>query len=733
MQLLTPPSAHREVVQKQALEQRAVAAERRADALTTKLEQERLKSAENKREELRAAQREREAYLANVRSLFQMSPEQPCRREESGCSEAADGGSAAGIKGGPSGRAVIQRRGPPPVPVPVGNGGIHGGGSTSSSSSSNSGSARTGFGHRIHAPVTRKSPASTKFGQPAWSEISTAAPSTAGGCDDDFEDLLSVVSGAGNLISPRPENPVTVDLISRAAEPSELLQSLDLQVGNRLRASLKNWLEAQDDTESEGDSPSPRRGKHSNRVTHSPPLTDPLGGLPVLRSGAELHRGRPCTGNHMQTSGDDLLGESLLSLSASERQPEATTSATPVIVSGPEPAVVASRPAYVCNTAAAGSSVSRPAASELTVPRPEAPCGAPASRAPLQLQAPSRSARPAEERKQVILEPKILSKVEAPAQFQAPSRAARPPEERKQVIPEPKISSKVEAPAQFQAPSRAAQPAEERRYETSESKIPPKAETQARAPQQRSASSGPSVQRALRSKSPTPVPTIRAPPLSMKAIVSEEEALQKSLMRLEFQEMRRQFSGKEPLWDGPQVMSETLVSDPHRESKLKASLDRLGNVLSDLQARHEVRSKEHEQSKVDVITAPPSQAEHRPTRIPTPHAAVGAKRLRPRSASVGRVAYGNGGRPSGPTAGPSVPTPHAGVRAVSAGRCKAARPPDSGRGQDTSQESCQPARAAVPSAGGSQAKSQNGSSATDVARQRRANMQAGRGPAKTQQ
>lgn len=697
MQLLTPPSAHREVVQTQVREQRAIAAERRADALTAQLEQEKLKSAESKREELKLAQRERDAYLANVRSLFHMSPEQPYRREKSGCSEAAGGGNVTSIKGGPPSRGVLQHRVPPPVPVSAGSGGCQGGGSSSSSSSSNCGSARTNSGQKMHAPITRKLPASAKFGQPTWSEISTAAPSTAGGCEDDFEDLLSVVSGVGNLISPRPENTsVTVDPKSRAAGPSELLQSLDLQVGNRLRVSLKNWLELQDDTESDSDSQSLRaRVKCNEPARISPPLTDPLGGLPVRRSEAKLLGGPLRIGNHqVQTSSDDLLGESLLSLSASDRQAEATTSAANV---SPRPAVVTEHIHRVCNAAATGGSAPRTAAAPvLVVPVPEAAFGAPAGRAALQ--------------------------------FKAPSRAARPAEQRKQETSETKIPSKAEASAQFQAPSRVAQPAEKRKQETSEPKKPSKDEVPVRATQYRSASSGPSVHRKLA----VPVPTIRAPPPSMRAILSEEEALQQSLMRLEFQEMRRQFSGKEPLWNGPQVMSETLVTDPHRESKLKASLERLGNVLSDLRAKNEVRVKEQEQAKVDVITAPPSQAEHCPSRMRTPHVAVCRKKQRPRSASVGRVAYGSGGRTGAPTAAPPVaPTnTHAGVRAASAGRCKAARPPDSGRGQDTSQDSCQVARAAIPPAGTSQGKNP---SVVEVARQRRASMQTGRGSAKTQQ
>ncbi|CAE7364829.1 rab-6.2 [Symbiodinium sp. CCMP2592] len=80
-----------------------------------------------------------------------------------------------------------------------------------------------------------------------------------------------------------------------------------------------------------------------------------------------------------------------------------------------------------------------------------------------------------------------------------------------------------------------------------------------------------------------------APMTSLKALSSEEEALQKSLLRLDFEEMKRQFSGKEPLWRDAEVMRDTFKDDPDRENKLQASLQRLDGAFNALQDQVEVR------------------------------------------------------------------------------------------------------------------------------------------------
>lgn len=119
----------------------------------------------------------------------------------------------------------------------------------------------------------------------------------------------------------------------------------------------------------------------------------------------------------------------------------------------------------------------------------------------------------------------------------------------------------------------------------------------------------------------------------MKALRSEEEALQQSLLRMDFEEMKRQFGGKDPLWRGAEVLSDSFKADPGREGKLQASLDRLSHALADLRARNEERMSSL--SEKDRNQDLPS-SESCPQRV-VPHV-PGGKRTRPRSASVGRTA-----------------------------------------------------------------------------------------------
>lgn len=89
-----------------------------------------------------------------------------------------------------------------------------------------------------------------------------------------------------------------------------------------------------------------------------------------------------------------------------------------------------------------------------------------------------------------------------------------------------------------------------------------------------------------------PAPTCRAP-TSMKALKADEEALSRSLMRLDFKEMLRQFEGKPALWQdaAPQNLSEECaeMSASQNEAKLQASLERLGDLLAGLQDKAEDR------------------------------------------------------------------------------------------------------------------------------------------------
>lgn len=118
--MLTPPSAHRQVLLKHptlAAHDSSGASERREAELAAKLEKERARALAARREHIALAQQERDSYLANVRSLFKMSP-------------------------------TVRP-----------------------------------LGAQQRAPLAAKSAASSKLA--AWSEVSTAAPSTAGAEDDD--------------------------------------------------------------------------------------------------------------------------------------------------------------------------------------------------------------------------------------------------------------------------------------------------------------------------------------------------------------------------------------------------------------------------------------------------------------------------------------------------------------------------------------------------------------------
>eukprot|EP00439_Symbiodinium_sp_Y106_P048423 s1385_g6.t1 len=96
----------------------------------------------------------------------------------------------------------------------------------------------------------------------------------------------------------------------------------------------------------------------------------------------------------------------------------------------------------------------------------------------------------------------------------------------------------------------------------------------------------PKQARKSQSKQPCRTPVTMT---SLKALSSEEEALQKSLLRLDFEEMKRQFSGKEPLWRDAEVMRDTFKDDPDRENKLQASLQRLDGAFTAVQSQVEVR------------------------------------------------------------------------------------------------------------------------------------------------
>lgn len=131
----------------------------------------------------------------------------------------------------------------------------------------------------------------------------------------------------------------------------------------------------------------------------------------------------------------------------------------------------------------------------------------------------------------------------------------------------------------------------------------------------------------------------------LKSISKEEEALQKSLLRMDFEEMKRQFSGQKPLWRDNEAMGESFKTDPHRESKLEASLLRLDEKFHHLHEQHQVRLKKDQE-----------QGEGKPHR-PCQSSVKSTARTRPRS-SVGRT-YSTQRRWR---VEPEVPTIHAGPR-----------------------------------------------------------------------
>lgn len=130
---------------------------------------------------------------------------------------------------------------------------------------------------------------------------------------------------------------------------------------------------------------------------------------------------------------------------------------------------------------------------------------------------------------------------------------------------------------------------------------------------------------------------------ALKGISKEEEALQKSLLRMDFEEMKRQFSGQKPLWRDNEAMGESFKTDPHRESKLEASLLRLDEKFHHLHEQHQARLQKDQE-----------QGEGKPRRQSSVKSTA---RTRPRS-SVGRT-YSTQRRWR---VEPEVPTIHAGPR-----------------------------------------------------------------------
>ena len=207
--MLTPPSVHRSVVAQNASERRAVAAERREQALAAQLVQERARALECRRQQLQLAQRERETYLEQVRAFFDMA-------------------------------SAVQGVHDKPVSLchPSVGPGWHRAGKSCSSN------------ERRPASVDRAAVTAVSKSQPGWSEVSTAAPSTVG--EEDQVDLCTTPAEAeiGSRLSASlrawlnraddeadKESHLAVDSkIPEEMESSNSLQQLEVALAGEIRA-----------------------------------------------------------------------------------------------------------------------------------------------------------------------------------------------------------------------------------------------------------------------------------------------------------------------------------------------------------------------------------------------------------------------------------------------------------------------------------------------------------------
>jgi len=392
--MLTPPSAHREVLLRQAPErerERIRALERREEHLACQLKQEKARNLAARREQISLAQRERDAYVANVRALFKMNDAQ---------GQASSRDNSAPSRG-TIGSACRERRPPHPAAQTTGP---------------------------------------SKATRPAVSEVSTAVPSVAGAEDED----------------ERTESPV----------------------GEQLRDSLRNWLDA-DESEDE-----------ASRLPDSSALLAP-----------------PC---------------------------RAAASATPAAPAAAGSAVAARRPA-VPRASSASVSLSRQTSSGST-------CGFVQRRRPASV-SPATAASPAR-----------------PPAVVADAAIAMPAAE----------VARAPSPAPSLAPARAPAPVANTPTAAFVAHVPATAARQA----------------AARGAAPPVAPVPRVNQASLRTISAEEKALEQSLMRLDFCEMRRQFSGKDALWrkEAPDNSAEanSHLSSTRQEHMIKASLERLNGLLEDL-------------------------------------------------------------------------------------------------------------------------------------------------------
>lgn len=503
------------------------------------------------------------------------------------------------------------------------------------------------------APTSSRSeqcsaPPSSKSARPTWSEVSTAAPSSVG-YDDDMPDFLSHCGGMDGQMSPATsvvpassrrgrlsQSPARIlDLPPTLPEASETIQSLNLEVGQQLRKSIEQWLKAQ-----ETEDPGWAAGEEQEVSEPPQPLS--------------IERGR---GTAQQVAAPSLV-PTRSAPSLAERQGPRSVAVRHPLEKGPS--CEAARPVFHPH-----QPKSHPEA-----PRIEPPTPAPAKGPPGKV--PSSSALPPGSSAPLACQPPGSSLF---APCSSALAACQPPGSSAHLRP----SQPPSRPTSRQLSSQPSDGEPERQ--------PP--------PEKCRPAAGVPVVAAPGSARPRsrPAKPNRAPPQSLRALQVEEEDLMKSLLKLDFAEMRRQFSGKAPLWKKEALdesfKANSFLSRTLKEQQLEASLERIEGLLEQLRKRDEARAKVEEERKQNQTQASSKgssrtgsqdiaitgQSESNPSR-PTDLASKALPAKRPRSA------YGLRNRPS----------PHPPVTLVAPGRSE----------QDGNTVKAPADKAAGPPAGGPQ-------------------------------
>eukprot|EP00747_Dinoflagellata_sp_TGD_P121502 gnl/TRDRNA2_/TRDRNA2_173441_c1_seq1.p1 gnl/TRDRNA2_/TRDRNA2_173441_c1~~gnl/TRDRNA2_/TRDRNA2_173441_c1_seq1.p1 ORF type:complete len:650 (+),score=127.35 gnl/TRDRNA2_/TRDRNA2_173441_c1_seq1:59-2008(+) len=558
--MLTPPSAHRQQVLRCASErdrEREAASDRRENELRARLAQEKARVVDERRQQISVARRERDSYIANVRSLLNMSP-----------SDSSRGG-------------VVPARSKPAAVS-----------SSSSSAAQSRSQAQCGpiagsilvSRHTNPAKNSKVGAAGQKAA--VWSEVSTAAPSTAGG--DDFDDGRESSPGEDDR-PPRCRNQY-----DRPKENcnSELLQSLDLQVGSCLRRSIEEWIRRQDASEIQVDEDpyvehkedqeeevldwhpahevedAPQQLQHKNAAERPNRKASPIRTRAAFDGRDSLH----CA---LADSLEDLAGALRSAKSAAAVPQRKRTPSPPIAFVPPHRQAVGQQPD-------AGMAKAEPPA---WLVRVEAEADAKAAKA------------------------------ESPPTVRPNGSVRRHPSA---PAPSGRSTASSSVAGAASAPNRATQ------SRKSAGAIKPVVASShaadVTAVPERSRNSAAAAAVATKPLPATAKAAARAAAV-LRKLTPEEEALERSLLRLDFHEMRRQFSGKEPLWRKEALdesfKANSFVSATKKEEKLKASLDRLGSALANLQERGEARqrcasarnarlSDEVSQSGVPLLRAPSS-------------------------------------------------------------------------------------------------------------------------------